>query len=234
MSLRQVLFRPNVLLFLFAFTTTGSALIYGEGQFLSALESKDICNAGPCRDETTFKTNLEQFWMPLIGNFILPTAMLIGSLTDRWGFAFTSLLNIASIQAFVVALWLLPLHGQVLTLFLYSLSNAAVFTTQNIYICAEGGEHIGMLFGVSNLALGAGNLVSAYLNSNPFGDSAESDAVSLKVSSIIWFIACCPLYLWPAVELARSRRKGAAGRLLGQEVAAETGATAGVQMAQPV
>lgn len=215
-TLREVVFRPGVMWFLITFAITGSVLVYGDGQFVSAMMVKD---AGPDptaqklnRPDQQFEKLMSETMMPLVSNIIIFGSVFLGWMCDRWGVAVGCFFNIMMVQGFMLSLWLLPLRAQWTSLFMFNFSNAAVYTTQNIYICQEGYNHIGTLYGISNLAMACGNLVPAfYLNTNPFGSGSEFDKAdkSLTVSSIFWIVAMCPLYVWVVIEVARARREKA-------------------------
>lgn len=219
-TLKEVVFRPGVIWFLITFAVTGSVLVYGDGQFVSAMKVKDTCSPdqlvkgeviveGKC-DHQALQDLLNNTMMPLISNIIIFGCFAIGWMCDRWGVAIGCFLNVLMVQLFMLSLWLLPLPGQWTTLFLFNFSNAAVYTTQNIYICQEGYNHIGTLYGISNLAMGVGNLLPAlYLNTNPFGSGEDKPKTSLMVSSILWLVLMCPLYVWAVIEVARRRAEQA-------------------------
>lgn len=204
-TLKEVVCRPGVIWFLITFAVTGSVLVYGDGQFVSAVKTKDICSGDACENQH-FQDLLDETMMPFVSNIILPGSVLLGWMCERWGISIGCFFNVAMVQLFMLSLWLLPLKAQWTSLFLFNFSNAAVYTTQNIYICQEGYNHIGTLYGLSNLAMAVGNLLpSLYLVGTPFGDAATS----LKISSILWLVLTCPLYMWMVIELARSRREHA-------------------------
>lgn len=210
-TLASLLRTPRIVWFLLTFMIAGSAFIYGAGEFPAAILIKDACtwddaqdNFVSCRDQAV-QDHMNFFLMPLVGNSIFPFSLLLGMIIDRWNFVLPAFVNVFFVQAFILALWQLGLTGQYFTLILYNIANSAVFTIQNAYICSVGNEHIGKLFAISNLALSVGNLVSDWLNFNPFGQGPTQVGKSLAVSCTFWLLATCPCYAWAAVEARHQR-----------------------------
>mmetsp|Transcript_153981 Transcript_153981/g.295240 ORF Transcript_153981/g.295240 Transcript_153981/m.295240 type:complete len:504 (-) Transcript_153981:61-1572(-) len=208
-TLTSVLLRPGTLWFLATFCVAGSAFCYGYGEFVVALKDKDACNLNDRKEEVcaskALQDTLNNVLMPIVGNFILPCAFVLGRIIDKMGFAPVAFINVFFVQVFILCLWLLPLHAQYVTLFVYNVANTAVFTVQNAYICAVGHSHIGALFGIANFALGAGNLLADYLTLNPFGSAEDKVHTSLVVSCIAWLCLTTPLYFWVIVEMRQAR-----------------------------
>lgn len=210
-TLKSILLRPGTIWFLLTFCVAGSAYTYGFSEFVVAIKDKDDCSwnedqAQEVCANKNFQDLLNNVMMPIVGNFIIPMALLLGKIIDKWGFGPAAFINIIFVQAFVLCLWLLPLQAQFVTLVVYNVANTAVFTVQNAYICAVGHAHIGALFSISNFVMGAGNLVADVFSMNPFGEGDTKVRSSLIVSSIFWIAVCMPLYFWVIVEIRRSRR----------------------------
>mmetsp|Transcript_114770 Transcript_114770/g.180731 ORF Transcript_114770/g.180731 Transcript_114770/m.180731 type:complete len:469 (-) Transcript_114770:170-1576(-) len=210
--LTQLLSQPRVLLFLLTFCVAGNAVIYGSAVFLPVLQTKDLCRWDAtvtiftdCKHQD-LQDMLNDVAMPLVGNFIIPVALLLGHLIDKTGFALPAFVNIFSVQAFIASLWLLGLEGQFLTLAFYNVANAAVFTIQNAYVCAVGHDHIGTLFALTNFVLGLGNILSDWFSSNPFGEGESEVMSSLRISSVSWLVATSFLYVWVVLEIFYSLR----------------------------
>mmetsp|Transcript_30034 Transcript_30034/g.69979 ORF Transcript_30034/g.69979 Transcript_30034/m.69979 type:complete len:879 (-) Transcript_30034:22-2658(-) len=210
-SLKSILMRPGTIMFLLTFMIAGSALIYGQSEFITGTRAKAGCTwidgkYTDCEFESLY-ARLNNVFFPLVGNFILPCSLLLGWIIDKFGFAFPAFINILSVQAFIFAFWVLDIEWQYLTLILYNVANTAVFTIQNAYVCSVGHQHIGALFGISNAVLGVGNLASDYLSLNPFGSESHAITESLTISSLFWLVLCSPLYLWVPAEIFHVRRR---------------------------
>mmetsp|Transcript_142657 Transcript_142657/g.251836 ORF Transcript_142657/g.251836 Transcript_142657/m.251836 type:complete len:585 (+) Transcript_142657:43-1797(+) len=199
--------------FLITFMVAGGAFIYGEAEFPGALASKDHCvyskTGTKVCEHQGMEDNLNEKWMPLVGNFVIPCALAYGKLIDRTGFAIPAFINIFSVQVFLLALWLFPLPAQYFTLLFYNVASTAVWTMQNAYVCAAGNEHMGFLFGLSNFVLGLGNVASDYLAMDPFGEEPEKGKVSLAISCMGWIVCCMPLYYWVFIEHRHQRNEQA-------------------------
>mmetsp|Transcript_34491 Transcript_34491/g.78726 ORF Transcript_34491/g.78726 Transcript_34491/m.78726 type:complete len:883 (+) Transcript_34491:54-2702(+) len=210
-SLKSIVMRPGTLMFLLTFMVAGSALIYGQSEFVTGTRAKAGClweegKFMDCKYEDLYQ-RLNNIYFPLVGNFILPCSLLLGWIIDRSGFMLPALINVVSVQAFILAFWVLDIEWQYVTLLLYNIANTAVFTIQNAYVCSVGHQHIGALFAISNAVLGVGNLASDYLSLNPFGSGEHAIDTSVAWSSVFWLVACLPLYGWVAAEVFHARRR---------------------------
>lgn len=220
-TLLSILLRPGTIGFLSTFMIAGSALTYGLAEFTPAVRDKDACSWDPVVHDFVdcerqgFQDQLNNILMPLVSNFIVPCSLALGLLVDKTGFPLAAFINVFFVQAFMLTLWLLPLDRQYATLIVCNVANSAVWTIQNTYICAVGHDHIGALFGISNLVLGVGNLAADWMSLNPFGTERKAIHQSIEFSAIAWLVACCPLYAWPLVEAygVWKRRLAAEGRL---------------------
>jgi len=213
-TLSSIVMRPGTMLFLLTFTISGSALVYGLGEFVAATKDKDHCQWDELLHDFVrckhmdLERSLDVYWMPFVGNFILPCSLLLGWLIDTFGFTVASFVNIFSVQLFILCVWLCPLDAEYFTLLVYNVANTAVFTVQNAYICSNGHAHIGALFSISNLTLGIGNILSDYLNYNPFGSGEKAISTSIKTSCLLWICSCMVLYAWPIMEFIKTSRAG--------------------------
>jgi len=210
-SLKNILMRPGTVMFLFTFMVAGSALIYGQSEFVTGTRAKAGClwedgKFMECKYEDLYQ-RLNNIYFPLVGNFILPCSLFLGWIIDRSGFMLPALINVASVQAFILAFWVLDIEWQYVTLLLYNVANTAVFTIQNAYVCSVGHQHIGALFAISNAVLGVGNLAADYLSLNPFGSGESAIDTSVTWSSLFWLAACVPLYGWVVAEVFHARRR---------------------------
>lgn len=208
-TLRSILLRSGTLWFMATFCVAGSAWTYGYGEFAAALKEKDDCRINELGQEVCANKGLQDMYnnvlMPIVGNFILPCATLLGWIIDRSGFGWVALINISFVQVFIVCLWLLPLEATAVTMVVFNVANTAVFTVQNAYICSVGNAHIGSLFSISNFVLGAGNLIASWMSLNPFG-TEDKVSTSIDISCVVWLVATTPLYYWVIVEFRRFYR----------------------------
>lgn len=199
-TLKEVLFRPGMIMFLLTFTISGSGWVYGDSAFASVIGEK------AAQADVEHYDSYLTIWQPIIASSTFPVCLLVGFLAEKYGIGVAAFLNISMVQLYLVGLWQFNLTGQFATMIFFNFAGGAMFTTQNIYCCGEGYNHIGTVYGVTNLVMALGNTLDGFwLNNNPFGNGTISE--NLGPGCIVWIVASCPLYAWPLYEMMKTRRE---------------------------
>jgi len=206
-TLAQVLLRPGMIMFLLTFTITGSGWVYGDSAFGSVIGDK----AGD-QEKTIFGISILEIWQPLIASSTFPVCLLVGHLAEKYGIGVAAFMNIFFVQLFLVGLWQFGLQMQFVTMLFFNLAGGAMFTVQNVYVCGEGYNHVGTVYGVTNLVMALGNMFDGFwLNQVPAGSflpgSWETIHENLPIGCMFWIFACCPMYVWPIYEIIKTRRE---------------------------